>query len=74
MTALEMMQAVGKVELIAFDEVLVQCEIIDAKTAWNRVRLLVRPVSGSGQQWVECGRVYRVKSTDGRDVSLPAVR
>jgi hypothetical protein len=32
-------------------------EVSDAKLTYGRIRLLIKPVAGSGEQWVESGRL-----------------
>jgi hypothetical protein len=31
--------------------------VIDAKNSWGKVRVLVQPLAGTGQQWIELGRL-----------------
>ena len=58
MTAKEMIPAVGAVVVVRVEDVLmVNCKVVDVKTAWGRPRLLVTPVAGSGRQWVDLSRV-----------------
>lgn len=57
MTANEMIPAVGRKVLVRFEDLEVLCIVRDVKTAWNRPRLRIEPVSGTGSQWVELGRV-----------------
>lgn len=56
-TVIEMLPAVGSRAMVQFEDVAVECDVIDAKSAWGKTRLLVEPVSGNGSQWVEMQRV-----------------
>ena len=57
MTATQMIPAVGRIVLVAFDTLNVACEVKDVKTAWGKPRLLVSPLKGNGEQWIEMSRV-----------------
>ena len=61
MTAREMVPAIGACVLITsgVGEILIAAKVVDVKTAWSTVRLLVEPVSGSGSAWVELSRLRR---------------
>lgn len=65
-TALEMSPAVGAlVQLRAGSagELWIDCEVLDVKCSWGRNRLLVRPVAGDGQVWVELSSVRRAEAS-----------
>jgi hypothetical protein len=53
---------IGKTGVLRCEYLSVEVEIIDAKRSYGRTLLLVRPVSGSGEQWVEEGRVSRIEN------------
>ncbi len=57
MTCNEMLPAIGATVLIACDSLNVACTVADVKTAWGRPRLLVRPLAGNGEMWVELSRI-----------------
>jgi len=61
MTAREMVPAIGAVVLVSVGvgDLVVSCRVKDVKTAWNQVRLLVSPVVGKGEAWVELSRLRR---------------
>ena len=61
MTAREMVPAIGAVVLVSVGvgDLVVSCRVKDVKTAWNQVRLLVSPVTGKGEAWVELSRLRR---------------
>jgi hypothetical protein len=48
---------IGKTGVLRCEYLSVDVMIADAKRSYGRTLLLVRPVSGSGEQWVEEGRV-----------------
>jgi hypothetical protein len=48
---------IGKTGLLRCEYLSIEVTIADAKRSYGRTLLLVRPVSGSGEQWVEEGRV-----------------
>jgi hypothetical protein len=54
---------IGKTGVLRCEYLSVEVEIIDAKRSYGRTLLLVRPVSGSGEQWVEEGRVSRIENS-----------
>lgn len=57
MTVNEMKPAIGQLVQVRYEEMWIDCKVVDVKTAWNKVRLQVKPVAGDGEQWVECSRV-----------------
>ena len=59
-TAKNMAVAIGAQVSIRMENLLINAEVIDAKAAYGRPRLLVRPLSGFGEQWVELSRVSRI--------------
>jgi len=66
-TAKQMLPALGAAVLVTFESVTVECEVIDVKNSYGKPRLLISPVSGSGEQWVELGRVSLL-ARDAADV------
>ena len=56
-TATELIPAVGTLVSVRFESVTVACRVTDAKKSWDKVRLEVTPLQGSGSQWVELPRV-----------------
>jgi hypothetical protein len=53
---------IGKTGVLRCEYLSVDVTIIDAKRSYGRTLLLVRPVAGSGEQWVEEGRVSVIES------------
>lgn len=56
-TVRQLQPAVGATVQVRFEELLITCTVRDAKSAYGRVRLLVEPHQGIGQQWVELSRL-----------------
>jgi hypothetical protein len=56
-TAREMIPALGAHVTVRFESLTVECWVKDVKNSYGRPRLLIVPVVGSGEQWVELGRV-----------------
>lgn len=48
---------IGKTGLLRCEYLSVEVTIADAKRSYGRTLLLVRPISGAGEQWVEEGRI-----------------
>jgi hypothetical protein len=48
---------IGKTGLLRCEYLSVDVAVADAKRSYGRTLLLVRPVAGSGEQWVEENRV-----------------
>lgn len=57
MTAKQMIPAIGQCISARFEELAVECTVQDVKQSYGRVRLLVAPVSGTGNQWIELQRI-----------------
>jgi len=51
----------GKSGVLRCEYLSVNVAIVDAKRSYGRTLLLVRPVSGSGEQWVEETRVREIE-------------
>lgn len=62
MTATQMIPAVGtQVEIkTGVGTVTVLCDVRDVKTVYGSIRLLVSPVAGSGNAWVEMSRIRAI--------------
>ena len=48
---------IGKSGALRCEYLSVEVTVADAKRSYGRTLLLVRPVSGSGEQWVEESRI-----------------
>ncbi len=64
MTVSELSRLIGTTVNVRFEEVVVACMVNDAKTTFGRDRLLIRPVGGSGEQWIEFSRLVNGKEHD----------
>ena len=53
---------IGKTGLLRCEYLSLGVTIVVAKRSYGRTLLLVRPVSGSGEQWVEEGRVSSIEN------------
>jgi hypothetical protein len=56
-TAREMVPALGTHVHVRFESLTVECWVKDVKNSYGKPRLLIVPVVGSGEQWVEMTRV-----------------
>lgn len=56
-TCKTMLPAIGANVSVRFESITVDCVVRDVKNSWGQPRLLVVPVSGSGNQWVELPRI-----------------
>jgi hypothetical protein len=54
----------GKTGVLRCEYLSVDITIADAKRSYGRTLLLVRPVAGSGEQWVEEARVTGLGDRD----------
>lgn len=56
-TALDMLPAIGAQVSVRCEQMQIACTVKNVKNSWGKPRLLVTPVAGSGEQWVEMERV-----------------
>jgi hypothetical protein len=56
---------VGQTGLLRCERLSVAVTVADAKRSYGRTLLLVRPVSGTGEQWVEERRVRGLSEDEG---------
>lgn len=47
--------------------IMFTCIIIDARTAWNRIDVLIEPIDGEGQVWVSAASVQGI-SPQGQEM------
>jgi hypothetical protein len=59
-----MIPAVGQTVQVRFEDLKITAQVVDVKMAWGRPRLLIEPVAGQGQQWIELPRVVGLVSED----------
>jgi len=55
----DMTPAIGARVAVAFEGIRVACTVLNVKSSYGRMRLLVAPELGSGEQWVEITRLQR---------------
>ena len=55
---------IGKTGALRCEYLSIDVTIVDAKRSYGRTLLLVRPVSGAGEQWVEEGRVSGISEKE----------
>ena len=51
----------GKTGVLRCEYLSIDVTVADAKRSYGRTLLLVRPVAGTGEQWVEEGRIRWVE-------------
>ena len=51
---------IGKAAVLRCEYLSVDVTIVDAKRSYGRTLLMVRPISGSGEQWVEEYRIHDI--------------
>jgi hypothetical protein len=57
MTTSELAPLIGRRVSAKFESLWVECTILECKQAYGRVRLLISPLEGSGEQWVDETRI-----------------
>lgn len=60
MNAKELSDMIGKHVMVVFGELSVECEVLDAKSAYGNLRYQVKPVSGIGETWISSDRAQLV--------------
>lgn len=58
-TAVGMIVAVGQQVTLRVNTLHVECKVLDVKHVWGKERVLITPVSGGGEQWVELSSLVR---------------
>ena len=56
-TVTQLLPAVGALVAVRMEDMVINCRVTDAKSAWGQVRLQVEPLAGSGSQWVDISRI-----------------
>jgi hypothetical protein len=69
-----MLPALGARVFVRCETLQIECTVKNVKNSWGQPRLLVAPVSGSGEQWVELGRVTVPAASDGLVRRFEAVK
>ena len=68
-TCSQMSIAIGQVVEVRMETFTVDSIVVDVKQAYGNVRLLVHPVQGQGEAWVDVNRCSRVE-VGNRNVSV----
>ena len=63
-TANNMIQAVGHVVQVKVEKWFIPMTVLDAKSAYGVPRVLVTPVSGEGEAWVDLSRLKMSSTTE----------
>lgn len=70
MTANEMAPAVGQTVLVRMERWVLPCLVRDVRNVWGKPQLLVVPVSGSGEGWIDLGRLVRDVAPAGKGLQV----
>lgn len=57
MTARDVAKFIDRAGLLTVEDLKVPVRVLDAKFSYGCTRLRVKPVGGSGEKWVDRGRV-----------------
>ena len=58
----------GAEVLVRFEDLHIACRVRDSKMAYGRPRLLVEPLAGVGQQWIELSRLVHNTGIEMQEV------
>ena len=61
-TVTQLLPAVGALVAVRMEDMVINCRVLDAESAWGQVQ--VGPLSGSGSQWVDISRITARLDTD----------
>jgi hypothetical protein len=64
-TVRELAPAVGATVMCRFEEMYFAVKVLDAKNSYGKTRLLVQPVNGRGEQWIEMHRLGNPVNVNG---------
>jgi hypothetical protein len=64
MTAVQMAMAVGQQVYFVNGSFRFLCTVKDIKMAYGQMRLLISPLAGTGEQWVEFSRLQPVNRSN----------
>ena len=73
-TCLDMLFAIGASVQVRFEDLHIACTVRNVKNSWGKPRLLVAPVSGSGEQWAELSRIVNPSGKDYHSSNCPTLR
>lgn len=63
-TCNDMIPAIGARVSAKFEDLRITCTVLNVKSSYGRVRLLVSPMSGTGEQWIEMSRIRMIQSNE----------
>jgi hypothetical protein len=58
-TARQMIPAIGQTVVVRVEAFHINMVVKDVKQAWGQTRLLVAPINGTGEAWIDCSRCSR---------------
>jgi len=61
MNVTELNKLINQQVKVSIEGLSVSCIIVDAKSTFGHTRVLVRPVKGSGEAWVDISKVEGLK-------------
>ena len=56
-TVTQLLPAIGALVAVRMEDLTIHCRVLDVKRSWDRIRLQVQPLAGSGSQWVDISRI-----------------
>jgi hypothetical protein len=62
-TYTSMAKLIGKTAKLNIERLLVSVHVMDVKTAFGRIDVLVEPVTGSGEKWVSSEKIVTEDET-----------
>ena len=69
-TVNQLLPAIGALVAVRMEDLTINCRVLDAKRSWDRVRLQVEPLTGSGSQWIDLSRVSARLDSDSGATAL----
>ena len=60
-TTLQMVPGIGHVVGVRVEGWSIPMQVKDVKSVWGKVRLLVEPVQGKGEAWIELTRLVKIE-------------
>ncbi|MGA2890332.1 MAG: hypothetical protein ABSE51_19990 [Terracidiphilus sp.] len=72
-TCTTMMPALGATVTVRFQQLHLNCTVKDIKNSYGQPRLLIAPISGSGEQWIEMGRIVNPSRSNVKFDCCPGV-
>lgn len=66
MTACEMLPKINSYVVVRFDDIKVDCRVMDMKQSYGSTRYLVSPLCGDGSIWVTDSRIVETFNDPAR--------